>query len=114
MEQAIHVVVVPNDTPEPALYGFTSSERAGEYERLRDGGEKSGPVHTKAVPVLSDAQGALLIAQTRAARRAFTAADSAELARLEAAFEESGGRGVELAERIDALRAARERTEALG
>lgn len=33
--------------------------------------------------------------------------ESAELTRLEAAFEEAGGRGVELAERIDELRAKR-------
>ena len=34
--------------------------------------------------------------------------EQAELARLEAAFEESGGRGVDLAERIDYLRLKRD------
>lgn len=38
----------------------------------------------------------------------FTDEDAAELQRLEAAFAEAGGRGVELADRIDALRAKRE------
>lgn len=38
----------------------------------------------------------------------FTDADADELTRLEAAFEEAGGRGVELAERIDQLRAKRD------
>lgn len=37
-----------------------------------------------------------------------TPEESAELTRLEAAFEEAGGRGVELAERIDALREKRD------
>lgn len=37
-----------------------------------------------------------------------TKQESVELARLEAAFEEAGGRGVELADRIDELRAKRD------
>jgi hypothetical protein len=40
---------------------------------------------------------------------ALTAEEQDELRRLEAAFDEAGGRGVELAERIDELRARRER-----
>jgi hypothetical protein len=39
---------------------------------------------------------------------AWTAPDAAELRDLEAAFAEAGGRGVDLAERIDELRAQRD------
>lgn len=38
----------------------------------------------------------------------WTPEDAAELAELEAAFRHTGGRGVELAERIDELRAKRD------